>query len=147
MWVTIEEIDGQNISGVLANEPDEPTTTLAKGATVQFTRDHVVDIVWVNPESAPPPPVYREYWERCLVDSCVLTGEALVEFIYREEPELAKEDDKYPDSGWRVRGQQGNATDEEMEAREVDYVAIGAVLNRDDSWLPFIDMPPGTANT
>ncbi len=31
-----------------------------------------------------------------------------------------------------------------MEVRKFSYVALGAVLNRDDSWLAWIDEPVGT---
>ncbi len=39
----------------------------------------------------------------------------------------------------------GDSTDEDLEARKLEYVAIGAVLNRDDSWVSHIDAPIGTA--
>jgi hypothetical protein len=32
-----------------------------------------------------------------------------------------------------------------MEERKFSYVALGAVLNRDDSWVSWIDAPIGTA--
>jgi hypothetical protein len=32
-----------------------------------------------------------------------------------------------------------------MEERKFSYVALGAVLNRDDSWIGWIDAPIGTA--
>lgn len=145
MWVEIKDIDGETLQGSLENIPDEPTSPLKKGDLISFKNSDILAISWTNPASAPQPPECREYWDRCLVDDCVLEGEEPVEFIYREEPDMAQEGDKYPDSGWRVRGRMGDATNEEAEARKLQYVAIGAVLNRDDSWLHLIDSPIGSA--
>src|SRR3546814_1942806 len=77
--------------------------------------------------------------------ACPLRSPEPVEFIYREEPDMQQDGDTYPDSGWRIRGRQGSASDADMEARKSSYVALGAVLNRDDSWLRWIDAPVGTA--
>jgi hypothetical protein len=145
MWVKVTDVDGHRLAGTLANDPDEPTSPLEHGERIEFTRDQVLSIVWEHPDAAPQPEDYREYWDRCLVDDCVLDGTEPVEYIYREEPGMAQEGDKYPDSGWRIRGRQGDATDEDMEERKFSYVAIGAVLNHDDSWLPLIDVPVGAA--
>jgi len=145
MWVTVEGHDGELLWGSLSNEPDEPTSPLKHGDRIEFERRQILAIVWDDPTTAPEPPDYREYWERCLVDDCVLEGAEPVEYLYREEPELAEEGDEYPDSGWRIRGRQSETTDKEMEDRKIQYVAIGAVLNRDDSWLPLIDAPIGSA--
>lgn len=145
MWVTVRHVEGDYLQGELANEPDEPTSPLTLGEAVEFQRHHILAIQWEHPETAPPPPEYREYWDRCLVDDCVLEGLEPVEYIYREEPDMAQEGDKYPDSGWRIRGRQGDATNADMEARKFSYVALGAVLNRDDSWLAWLDEPVGTA--
>ena len=147
MWVIVEVAEGDELRGVLDNHPDEPTSPLKAGDPVAFQRHHILAIEWANPEAAPPAVSHREFWDRCLVDQCVLDGEEPVEYLYREEPELADDADDHADSGWRIRGRVGEATEADMDAREIAYVALGAVLNRDDSWIEWIDAPVGTRLT
>ena len=144
MWVTVESVEGDELRGVLSNQPDEPRSPVKEGDPVVFERYQILAIVWANPATAPPALGHREYWDRCLVDQCVLDGEEPVEYLYREEPDLADEDDEYADSGWRIRGRRGETTDEDMDERGFAYVALDAVLNRDDSWINWIDSPVGT---
>jgi hypothetical protein len=92
------------------------------------------------PTKAPP----RQYWDRCLVDEAVLDGDLTIENIYREAPNMEKEGDEFPDSGWRIRGDMRGNLRDQIGSRKVAYVALGAVLNRDDSWLHLIDEPIGS---
>lgn len=154
MWVDVQGIVEGRYSGQLVNQPDEPKTDLEYSDKVTFTRENILDVllvdqsrlpdVEVDRERLPDLPDEREYWDRCLVDDCVVYDGGPVEYLYRELPEVL-ENDKYPDSGWRIRGRQGHASDDEMDQREVSLVALGAVLNRDDSWLHLIDAPTGSA--
>jgi hypothetical protein len=127
MWVTVEGSDSAKVWGRLDNKPYEPTASIHAGDPVTFRRHHILSIIWDRPECAPPPAEYREYWDRCLADGCVLDGTEPVEYIYREEPDMADEGDKHPDSGWRIRGRMGDSSDEQMDARKPQYVAIGKV--------------------
>lgn len=145
MWVIVDEANDETLQGFLDNDPDEPTSPLKAGDEIVFWRHQIISIDWKHPVSSAPSAEYRQYWDGCLVDQCVLDGLEPVEYLYREEPDMAAIDDKYPDSGWRIRGRMGSATDVEIEEREAAYVALGAVLNRDDSWIAWIDAPVGTS--
>jgi hypothetical protein len=147
MWVRVNEITQQGITGCLDNDPfDIPL--LKSGAEVRFQPHHIISVRFADGEVAARfSDSRRDYWDRCLVDDCVLNGDTPVGYIYREKPDMADPDDKYPDSGWRIRGDQRNQTDEELDATKISHVALGAVLNRDDSWLHLIDAAIGSSFT
>jgi hypothetical protein len=143
MWVHVTSAENDWLEGILDSEPaDMPN--LPRGSIVRLPRTHVIDFIFSDADKAPPPPQpRRQYWERCLVDRCVLTGELAVGYVYREEPDMAKEGDRFPDSGWRIRGDTRGKSTEKLAAREIAYVAMGVVLNKDDTWLHLIDEPVG----
>ena len=146
MWVIVTAIDGEDMIGTLDNDPfDMPQ--LKHGDVVSFQRRHIIDIDWAKDRAVPPPPMpeRRWYWDRCFVDDQILEGRLKVEYLYREEPDPPRDGDKYPDSGWRFRCDTRSLTDGEYENPSFSYIAIGKVLNADDSWLHLIDAPVGSA--
>ena len=141
MWVEVTAIEGDKISGKLLNKPFD-TPQLKEGADIRLQRFHIIDIGTERP--LPDEIARQQYWDRCMVDQCVLDG-VPVYYVYREEPDLDQEGDTYPDSGWRIRGDYRDITDEELDARKAQYIALGKVLNVDDSWIHLIDSPIGSA--
>jgi hypothetical protein len=87
----------------------------------------------------------RSYWERCLVDACVVEGRSHVDYFYRDEPDMTQEGDKDPDSGWRIRGTDDAIAEDERLGETPMYIALGKVLNQDDRWIHLIDSPVGSA--
>ena len=146
MWVRISEITPAGMIGTLEDDPSD-MPQLERGANVHFQPHHILSIEFEEIANRDIPVVVgsKEYWERCLVDDCVLYDGVQVGFLYREFPDMASDEDKYPDSGWRIRGDYRNLPDDVIGARKLSYVALGAVLNKDDSWIHLIDAPIGSA--
>lgn len=145
MWVKVTERDGERLHGQLEHDPDD-MPGVAKGEEVSFETWHILRLDFADPVVADRFGTgEREYWERCLVDQAVIDGELKVEYLYRETPDMSRKDDDYPDSGWRIRGDTRGASDEDIQKRDAAYVALGLVLNTDDSWLHLIDKPVGSA--
>ena len=144
MWVKVTHVDGQELTGLLDNRPYEEG--LEEGMVVNFTPANVVEIEW-GELPHPDVPAQRQFWERCFVDSCVIEDGVPIGFLYREQPDLEGSDEKYPDSGWRIRGRETDDPDDSLDQRKIAYVALGAVLNEDASILPLLDAPVGSAFT
>jgi len=140
MWINVDKIDGDAFSGILVNQPED-MPQLNKGERVDFFRWQVIDISWKDAGKANSfaSELQKQIWDRCMVDQEILNGTARVGYLYRETPDLAGENDKYPDSGWRIRADERDLTDEEFDNPKPAYIAIGKVLNEDDSWLHLID--------
>jgi hypothetical protein len=145
MWVRVTETTGERLRGILVNEPDD-LPALKRGDVVEFNRWHIISLDWADPKIAGHySDGEREYWERCLVDQAVVDGKLKVEYLYREAPDMTQEGDHYPDSGWRIRGDTRGASDQAIQKRKTAYIALGVVLNQDNSWLHLIDEPTGSA--
>ncbi|WP_128892584.1 DUF2185 domain-containing protein [Erythrobacter sp. HKB08] len=141
MWVLIEDIVDGDVIGTLDNEPaDMPLMKL--GDRVRIPLTHAISTAFHKDNPRPDVPEPREYWERCFVDDCVLQGRSHVDYLYCEEPDMTREGDTYPDSGWRIRGTQEAIDADEANGNKPHYIAIGKVLNVDDRWLHLIDCGP-----
>jgi hypothetical protein len=145
MWIRINSVEVDWLEGELDSEPQD-MPSLPRGSTILLPRSYAIDAIINDPlraASLSTKPPRREYWDRCLVDQAILDGDLTVEYIYREAPDMATDGDKFPDSGWRIRGDTRGNLGDQIGNREVAYVALGAVLNSDDSWLHLIDEPIG----
>ncbi len=144
MWVLIDRIEDGDVIGTLDNEP-AGLDKIALGDPVRIPLSHAISTTFHNDNPRPATPWVREYWERCFVDACVLEGRSHVDYLYREEPDMAQDGDKYEDSGWRIRGTDEAVADDEERGDEPLYIAIGKVLNADDRWIHLIDSAIGSA--
>ena len=144
MWVEIDQVVAEGLVGRLVNDPHS-LTMIELDDPVTIPRSHVIAIRFAEGKQPPCPDERREYWDRCIVDACVLEGRSEVDYLYREEPDMTPERHRYPDSGWRIRGtHEGIAEDEQLE-KAPEYIALGKVLNSDDRWLHLIDREIGCA--
>lgn len=141
LWFTITTVSDESFEARLESEPSD-MPAFPKGRVIRIPRAAVVDLIFRD--DRPHVVGRREYWDRCLVDSSALKGARPVAYVYREQPEM-RPDDRFPDSGWRIRSNTAGLSAWEVENTTVEYVALGAVLNKDDSWLHLIDAPVGSA--
>jgi hypothetical protein len=138
MWVLIERIEDGDVIGTLDNEP-AGMDAIKLGDAVRIPLSHAISTAFHKDNPRPETPERREYWDRCFVDDCVLEGRSHIDYLYREEPDMTREGDQYPDSGWRIRGTQEAIDADEANGANPHYIALGKVLNIDDSWIALID--------
>ena len=144
MWVSVDRIENGFVIGKLDNEPyDMPSFKL--GDPVRIPLTHVISCTYAEGKQAPQVHERRSYWDRCFVDACVVDGRSHVDYFYREEPDMTQEGDKYPDSGWRIRGRDEAVAEDDRLGEKPVYIALGKVLNQDDRWIHLIDSPIGSA--
>lgn len=144
MWVTVETIADGHVSGRLCNTPfDMPSLKLDDWLRIPLT--HVITVQFQEGKPLLDMPGPRSYWDRCLVDACVVEGRSHVDYFYRDEPDMTQEGDKDPDSGWRIRGTDDAIAEDERLGETPMYIALGKVLNQDDRWIHLIDSPVGSA--
>ena len=144
LWFTVVDVQADNLECRLESDPvDMPLFT--KGRVLVVPRAAVTDIIHQDEavNSAYDQDRPQEYWSRCFVDRAVLRGEQRAAVIYREQPR-AVADEPFQDSGWRIKARQPALWRRWLTRPLSDYVALGAVLNKDDSWLHLLDAPIGS---
>lgn len=144
MWLEVEAIAGGFVSGKLVNQPfDMPSLKLDDRMRIPLT--HVITVSFRENKPKLDMAAPRSYWDRCFVDACVVEGRCHADYFYREEPDMTKEGDKDPDSGWRIRGTDEAIAEDERLGEKPMYIALGKVLNQDDRWIHLIDSKIGSA--
>lgn len=133
MWVVVEEAHENGcFRGRLDNEP-RYIQNLKPGDAVEFEARHIV-----NTEHDDDDDIVERCIKRCFVTKRVLAEGYKVGYLYREEP------DEERDSGWRITS--NTESDEYMDdSNNIAYVSLGAVLNRDDSFVELLDQLVGSA--
>jgi hypothetical protein len=133
MWVLIDRIDGSGgFSGRLDNEPRHIRDIKADDP-VDFQSYHIIATEHDEEDN-----IVERYFPRCLVTKRILDDGAKVRYLYREST------DKDDDSGWRILA--GDESDEYMDdPNNSACVSLGAVLNRDDSFIHLLEAPVGAA--
>jgi hypothetical protein len=144
MWVDITSAAADWVEGPLANEPFT-IPNLEQGALIHLPRSHIITVRFSDPSREPVATPKRRFGERCVVDKGILAGTCDAVFVYRETPCLTKDDDAYPDSGWRIRSKREPFSGNELESEQAFYVGLCFALNANDTWLHLIDEPIGVA--
>ncbi len=139
MWVEITEISGEKFKGILDNHPFY-LHELYAGDEIVFEHRHIIDH---NLELSEPNLV-EKYYDRCFVTNKVLYDNAPINYIYRENPMKKDEERNYVDTGWRILS--GDESDEYIDNPEnISFVALGAVLSKDDSFVDLLNSEIGTS--
>ncbi len=149
MWVNITDIKESSYLGTLDNDPDD--LPMLTAGTVLLFSDY--NIIAIELQDGKEPPVHKAhlsdlYWDRCMVDDCILYDGVPVGYLYKEKPDMGQEGDQDADSGWRIRGYWAEGeSEEDYDNRTASYIALCKVLNEDDSWIHLIDEPEGSSFT
>jgi hypothetical protein len=140
MWVIINSIDEEGVyTGTLDNDPYH-IKDLKAGDKVSFRREHIIqydtlnelDIEDINAGKV------EQYLKKCFVSNHIMHDGYNVGRLYREEPY----DEEH--TGWTFMSDY--ETQEYVDDHtNLQYIAVGKVLNLDDSFIHLLDEPIGSA--
>ncbi|WP_183581124.1 immunity protein Imm33 domain-containing protein [Mucilaginibacter sp. X5P1] len=137
MWVIIEIIneDGSFV-GKLNNDPFH-IKDIKLGNKVRFSRQHIIQYNTLNDLDIKDTNDISKYLKKCFVSNHIMHDGYKVGRLYWEEPEDENE------TGWTFMGDY--ETQEYVDdSKNLQYIAIGKVLNIDDSFINLLDEPVGS---
>ncbi|RYE18916.1 MAG: DUF2185 domain-containing protein, partial [Sphingobacteriaceae bacterium] len=140
MWVLLEAInDDGTYTGKLDNDPFY-IKDLKAGDEVRFGSEHIIQYQTLDDEldtADTEPDKLQQYFNRCYVSNQIMQEGNKVGRLYREEPENEKE------TGWTLLSDH-ESQEYVDDPDNLQYIAIGKVLNIDDSFIHLLDMPAGS---
>lgn len=140
MWVIHTGRDATGWYGKLDNEP-YAIAGLSCGDPILFQEYHMVSVLDVKVDDLSDE---DRFFARCHVDPRILEDGAQIAWLERRKPKRnwwwQRSREQFADTGWCIYAEGGKA----LRRARMQHVAIGVLLNRDDSFLPFLDAPPGT---
>ncbi len=129
MWVQITKIGTDGFEGYLDNDPYY-IPDIKAGDIVQFQSKHIIQMSIDDPV----PNTVDQYCPRCYTTSSILYGEKKVTRLFREVPE--EDEENY--SGWTLLSLE-DKDDYLDDSKNWHYVSLGAVLNKDDQFIEFLE--------
>lgn len=127
MWVEVDGRDDRGWTGRLSNVPFG-LRAIQLDDTIQFQDYHIIDVDPLRLEDEDPV-AQGAYFARCHVAQDIIDGKDTVQRIERREPRAPDPNTDIQDTGLFLFGTKDTRTE------DMAYVALGAVLNRDDSML------------
>ncbi len=107
---------------------------------MRFADYHIISVLEPKFSSAEDDHAEARAFSRCRVDPAIIDDGARIGTIERLAPDPG-EGARFSDTGWRIFAEGAPRPD----ADDMLYLAIGVVLNKDDSILPYLDAPVGTS--
>lgn len=139
MWVILDVINEDGtFRGTLDNDSYH-IKDLVAGDKIHFTREHIIDYDTLNELDISDENVGKldQYFKRCIVSNQIMNDNKPIGYIYREGPSEEN------DSGWHIMS--GEEDDAYAEiSTNFQYIAIGVVLNKDDSFVGLLNEPVGS---
>ncbi|MEP3453638.1 DUF2185 domain-containing protein [Tateyamaria sp.] len=139
MWVIYRDRDENGWYGQLDNEPFD-IEGLSRGDEIHFKDFNIVGVWDTKIDSMDDE---DRYFARCHVDQRIIDGSARIGRLERRKPKWfwwwQRKHQRFSDTGWHIFAED-NST---HKSAKMSYLAIGVVLNKDDSYLRLLDAPVG----